>query len=354
MSLAAARAEAAKVMEAARRGEDVAAARKAARAEAQKARLVGETMTDLAERFLESHGPKLAPRTRREYERNLRKDVLPAIGKLGPRDVERAHIRALVEKIAKRAPMQANRTLATLSKLFTWAVSKDLLLASPCVGVEKPSAEHIRDRTYSSEELRAIFAAVRGTDLEHLLSFIGYTAARDSEARSARWPDIDLEEKTWTIRETKQGRAHVLPLSSGALRLLAGIERTGSRFVFPAATRAGYMDRPNDLVFKAGAIKAGLLRNEGTEEKANYVGDNLRLHDLRRTVRTRLSSLGVTPDIAERVLGHAIKGVRRNYDFYDYVNEKRAALEAWCAALDRILAGGEHDGAQVTAFQRRR
>jgi hypothetical protein len=61
------------------------------------------------------------------------------------------------------------------------------------------------------------------------------------------------------------------------------------------------------------------------------------LHDLRRTVRTRLPGLGVTPDVAERVLGHTIGGIRRVYDHHDYVPQKMAALEAWSAELERML-----------------
>ncbi len=50
-------------------------------------------------------------------------------------------------------------------------------------------------------------------------------------------------------------------------------------------------------------------------------------HDIRRTGRSILSRY-TTPDHAERVIGHAIGGVRGVYDLYGYADEKRAALEA--------------------------
>ena len=53
------------------------------------------------------------------------------------------------------------------------------------------------------------------------------------------------------------------------------------------------------------------------------------LHDLRRTARTHLASLGVQPHIAERCLNHKLPGINDTYDTYDYLDERRAALELW-------------------------
>ncbi len=80
---------------------------------------------------------------------------------------------------------------------------------------------------------------------------------------------------------------------------------------------------------------------------------DFRLHDLRRTVRTRLPGLGVSPDVAERVLGHALPGMRRVYDQYHYLPQTRRALEAWSAELDRIRTARERGGADLLAFGQR-
>jgi integrase len=62
------------------------------------------------------------------------------------------------------------------------------------------------------------------------------------------------------------------------------------------------------------------------------------LHDLRRAARSLMSRAGVASDIAERVLGHVIPGVRGVYDRHAYEAEKREALDALAALVDRILA----------------
>jgi integrase len=64
-----------------------------------------------------------------------------------------------------------------------------------------------------------------------------------------------------------------------------------------------------------------------------------RFHDVRRSVRTQLSTLGVRDDVAEMVLGHALKGVRRVYDRHRYDSEKRDALTRWEIALNAIANG---------------
>jgi integrase len=60
------------------------------------------------------------------------------------------------------------------------------------------------------------------------------------------------------------------------------------------------------------------------------------LHDLRRTARSLMSRAGVRPDIAERVLGHNIKGVEGIYDRHQYMDEKADALAKLATLIDSI------------------
>jgi len=62
------------------------------------------------------------------------------------------------------------------------------------------------------------------------------------------------------------------------------------------------------------------------------------LHDLRRTVRTRLSDLKVRDEVAEMIIGHGRKGMQRIYDQHRYVDEMREALAAWNARLREIVS----------------
>ena len=62
-------------------------------------------------------------------------------------------------------------------------------------------------------------------------------------------------------------------------------------------------------------------------------------HDVRRTVRTRLSQLRVPREVAEAVLGHAPPSIVGTYDMYQFIDEKRAALDRWARHLDGIVRG---------------
>jgi integrase len=75
---------------------------------------------------------------------------------------------------------------------------------------------------------------------------------------------------------------------------------------------------------------------------------NVRLHDLRRTLRTGLAELGVSFEVAERVLNHAMPGLHAVYNRHNYLAEKRAALTLWA---EHVLALAEKREATVVAFR---
>ena len=65
--------------------------------------------------------------------------------------------------------------------------------------------------------------------------------------------------------------------------------------------------------------------------------DHWVIHDLRRTARSLLSKVGVSSEIAERVLGHTIKGVEGVYNRHAYTEEKAEALNKLAALVERII-----------------
>lgn len=345
IGLADARVRASAIRDQARLGVDAVVVKRVAAAEAQKAKLVGETFADLTARYLEcaargdgmKRGEALAPRTLDEYRRMLKADVLPALGGIAPGEITKAHVRALVDSIrAEGHAVHANRVLAVLKSVFSWALRKDLIAASPGAGLVA-TREHPRERVYSDAELRAIVQAVPDTELESLGPLILFTATRSEEARSARWEDMDLERRVWTIPDVKQGGTHVLPLSTGAMKVLSGIKRAESPYVFPARTKAGYVDHPQKAVLKV-RVQSGV--------------SDFRLHTLRTTVRTRLSELGVAPDVGERILGHTMGKIRSVYDKHDYIPQMRAAMEAWGRTLAALVSSQERKGANVVPIRR--
>jgi len=81
------------------------------------------------------------PKTRQEFGRILCVDVIPVFGDRQPGDVKRGEVRAVADQLAERAPVMANRVFEVTRRLYTWAIGKDLVETSPCVGLSKPSLE---------------------------------------------------------------------------------------------------------------------------------------------------------------------------------------------------------------------
>jgi Arm DNA-binding domain/Phage integrase central domain len=123
-------------------GTDPAAAKKADRA--------AETLAELAADYIERHA-KRQKRTWRKDALILEKDALPRFGKRKAKDINRRDIVEMLDEIVGRgAPIQANRTLEIVRKMFNWAVARDILDANPCYRVSKPSRENRSDRVLTA------------------------------------------------------------------------------------------------------------------------------------------------------------------------------------------------------------
>jgi len=262
-------------------------------------------------------------RTWEETQRILDKYVAPEWNGRRLADVARADVVALVDRVAeKHGPIMANRVLAQVKKVFAWALDRGLVDVHPVARLMPPGKETARDRVLADAEVKKLWATWTamgypwGTALQVLL----LTAARRGEAEAMRWDEVDFAGKLWTVpaERVKVNLPLLVPLSDAAVELLARVPRfDGCPYVFSTRRNRPVQDW-------SGAV-------EDATERSGVNG--WRVHDLRRTVRTGLSRLGVAADIAERVLGHVIPGVRAVYDRHEYLPEKRAALDRWAAHL---------------------
>jgi integrase len=298
VGLAEAREQALDIRSRARRGEDPHFDKRAARfkADAAKQQITVGTVAELANRWLASREARSwRPATVTSFKSLLKRRILPAIGNVPAPEVTRADVRALLERVHDSAAMGSNRAFEVVRRMWNWARSKDLVTSSPCDGLKKIEKERRRERTYTDEEVRAIVAAVKGTEFQDVIGLLLRTGTRSHEARSLRWDEIDVDRRIWLIPagKAKAGRKHEVPLAKGAWALiqrrLAG--RGKEAFVFAAETKAcstcreaGHVGAPLHRRLRALSIKAGLLRNTGTAEKPKWEGEPIHLHDLRRTV----------------------------------------------------------------------
>ncbi|HWW35779.1 MAG TPA: integrase arm-type DNA-binding domain-containing protein, partial [Xanthobacteraceae bacterium] len=118
----------------------------------QEADRAAPTVAELCARFLDEHVPRKRPSTQRDYRQQIRVDILPALGASKVHAVTHADIEALHRRISARAPTQANRVIALLSRIFTSSIRWGMRTDNPARGIER-NAEHRRERFLSGDEL---------------------------------------------------------------------------------------------------------------------------------------------------------------------------------------------------------
>jgi integrase len=324
--LADARQRARDALSEAREGADPAAEKRLAR----QAVTIGDLVTDYLEKYA-----KQRKRSWREDQRMLNNVVLPAWKPRAIADIRRRDVRALLEPIAERgAPVMANRVLACVRKMFSFAVDRELVEHNPAARLGRPGgAEATRDRVLTDDELRVFWTECDGLAPE-MAAFYRLrllTAQRGKEVASMQWGDVDLEAAWWTIPAgvAKNRLAHRVPLAASALALLKQLR--------PEKTPAA-----DDYVF-AGARG----RRQQSEAAAEFSVKDFRGHDLRRTAASVMASGGIARLTISKILNHVERGVTAVYDRHSYDAEKRAALAWWDTKLAAIL---EEKAGRVLAF----
>jgi integrase len=290
------------------------------------------TFNELADDFLRRHVEKNKLRSEREVRRQFERYLRPKLGSRPVREIRRREIVALMDHMVEHnGPAIADRTLATLSKMFAWQQARDDEFVSPIVrGMKRVSAvDGARDRVLTDAELRAIWqAADREGTFGAFIQFALLTAQRREKILEMQWTHLDGRRWELPGLPREKGTIQLVDLPDQAMRVLGRLTRTaGNPFVFAGRGRGpinGISKCKARLDLMAGEILGAPL-------------PNWRIHDLRRTARTRMPAAKVDADTAERILGHALPGIRRTYDKYEYLEERSEGLRRLAEYLDGVL-----------------
>jgi integrase len=314
------------------KGEDPAEAKKRSEAGAGTVKAVGELFIT---RYAKTHQRRSWPDTQRILQTN----VYPHIGHMQFADAERSHVLDVLDKAGDRrtvkrpgmkakvlrgGPMASRNTHKVLRKLFRWAhEDRGIIKANPISGMRSPARDRKRKRFLTDDEIRALWRVwSQPSPYGAACKLMLLIAQRVHEASKIARSEIDAD-GNWLIKAQryKTDLDQLVPLSGAARSLLAEQKAI----------------KGSDLFFTlSGEELNGWSNAKEWMDRASGV-TNWQFRDVRRTAKTLMSRFGVRPDISERVLGHVIPGTAGVYDMYEYLEEKRAALETLAGAIDRIL-----------------
>ncbi len=310
--------------------------------ERQKAR--AETrFGELFRFYLEGHA-KPHKRTWQEDENQYDRYLVPwANRKLS--QIRRADVATLHAKIGRdHGRYCANRVLALLSVVFTYAASLGYTGSNPAKGVRR-FKEQSRDRFLRGDELQRFFAALpdEPAPWPDLFTVRLLTGARKSNVLAMKWADLELSRGVWKIEadESKNKEPLLIVLHRAAVEILQRRAQANARhqepseFVFPSWGKSGH-------VVETKAAWGRVIDRAGLKD--------VRLHDLRRTLGSWQAAAGVSLSIIGRSLGHKSMQTTAIYARLD-LDPVRASVEAAGDAMltaagldpaDRALSAAEN------------
>lgn len=221
-------------------------------------------------------------------------------------------------------------------KLLTWAMEQDLVETNPALGHRKGLEYKKRARNLSLPELRRVWDAAGelGYPFGNIVRLLILTGQRRSEVAEAQTTWLNRAEAKVVV-PAEYGKTkveHTYPLSAPALAIVNALPSPGnSPFLFPASkTTRGADAEPRPVSgFSKAKLKLDAIIARHDAEHGREPMQQWTVHDLRRSTATRMEELRIRGDVIERVLGHVLPGVAGVYRHYDYLTEKREALDKW-------------------------
>ena len=290
------------------------------------------TVSDLIAEWIKAPKKKGAAK-RQSYaqaaDRRLQRALMPLLTKASSsvtvEDLSRSC--AAVDKPAAR-----HATAVQIKTLFRWAKAERKIANNPAADLGLPGAPASRDRYLEREEAQALWRAAGSLPAPYgpFIRFLLATCVRRNEAATARWSEFDEDLTLWSIpgAKMKTGRPHLVPIPA----IIRDLLRDLPRFSW------------SDLVFTADGRRAiggfSILKRKIDQA---LVDDEVklepwRLHDLRRTAVSWMASEKIDITVSDLLLAHGISSlstVGAVYQKFQWIDERRAALERWAGFLSQ-------------------
>ncbi len=187
------------------------------------------------------------PQHARDWMSSLRRHALPHLGRMPVSDISSAEMLGTLGRIWHVRPSTARRVRQRISAVMDWAIAMQFRTDNPCdrlghvLGQQQDQVRHMQALPHRevAAAIRAMWSSGATDAVKLTFEFLVVTAARSGEVRGARWAEIDMKARVWTIPATrmKSKREHRVPLSGRAVEILQAARKLGGgrrRFVFPS------------------------------------------------------------------------------------------------------------------------
>jgi integrase len=282
----------------------------------------GELFQEFMERYSKKHKKSWA------YDEREVKKFLSHWFNRRISQISKQEIQVLHEKIHDvNGLYQANRLLERIRAIYNKAIEWGWEGVNPTVGIKKYK-EKSRERFLRSDELPRFFEALAADDNTTVKDYILLsllTGARKSNVLAMRWEQINFTLGEWHIPETKNGEQHRIPLSPVALEILENRrQHKEGDYVFCGTGVKGHLVDPKKAWQR-------ILKHAGIED--------LRLHDLRRTLGSWMAASGATTAMIGKTLAHKSQQATKIYERLD-LDPVRVSINAAHEAI--FTAAGIH------------
>lgn len=275
----------------------------------------GTLIKDLCLAYIERHASN--KKSGKDDVSRIDRFIMPAWGNQQIINIKRSDVVAIHTNLGNQGKYQANRVYSLLSKMFNlarvWGFVPEEHI-NPCFGIEKFKEEK-RDRFVSQDEFPKLADAINQEHNQAVVSAIWLyllTGVRKDELLTLKWVDVDFIRKEIKLTDTKNGKNHYVPLSNAAIDILNQIPHIeGNPFVIIGKNDGQHLvniDKPWQRIRKM----AGL--------------EDVRLHDLRRTVGSWLAQSGNSLHLIGNVLNHSNQSTTAIYARFGQ-DSTRDALE---------------------------
>ncbi|MGE0055707.1 MAG: tyrosine-type recombinase/integrase [Hyphomicrobium sp.] len=293
------------------------------------------TFEAVAKRFIEQDA-KATIESWSKIERAFELHVYPAWADRTLADIRRRDVHELLDGLIEKGKTgTASDVRKHLSRLFNWAIDREIITENPLSGLKRKDLQYKADagRALTDDELRAIWRAADRINYPFgpFFKLMILTGQRRNEWAEAKHSEICPTRKVLEVPKArfKGRRDHVVPLSPLAWAIYETMPRWNGKDPYVFSTQGGEV--PISGFSKAKAYLDELAQ----EELRKLSGDpeallgKYRIHDIRVTCESRLADLGFNQDVRDAVLGHAKVGLQRTYNKHDYADEKRRALDRY-------------------------